>query len=60
MMFNRTCKQAHKLMAEACDHKLPWRERLALRLHLMICDACSNFGKQLALLAQAMRRLGEH
>jgi hypothetical protein len=32
------------------------RERLGLRLHLLLCDACSQFSRQIALLRQAVRQ----
>jgi hypothetical protein len=35
------------------DERLPFADRLALRLHLAICDNCARFNRQL----QEMRRL---
>ncbi len=32
------------------------RERLGLRLHLLMCDACTQFSRQVALLRQAVRQ----
>jgi hypothetical protein len=32
-------------------------ERLRMRLHLLVCDACTNFNGQMALLRKAMRKL---
>jgi hypothetical protein len=28
-----------------------------MRLHLLVCDACTNFNGQMALLRKAMRKL---
>ncbi len=44
------CKQATHLMSEAQDRALPLGERLPLRLHLLMCTGCRNYGKQLDFL----------
>jgi hypothetical protein len=54
-----TCKEATRLASEGLDRRLGLAERAALRLHLAICDGCSNFKKQVAFLRKAMRRLAE-
>jgi hypothetical protein len=51
------CKHAARLISRGLDERLLWRQRVALRLHLLICDACTNFNRQMRLLRQAMRRL---
>jgi hypothetical protein len=38
------------------DRALPWVERLALRLHLAVCDACPRFERQLDVMSAAMKR----
>jgi len=52
------CKHAHRLLSERIDRPLNPFERLRLRLHLAVCDACSRFDRQLDLLGAAIRRLG--
>lgn len=52
-----SCKQTSQLISQSLDRRLSGRERLALRFHLMMCDACTRFGKQLAMLRLAVRRL---
>jgi hypothetical protein len=54
-----SCKEATQLASQGLDRKLGLWERLALRLHLAICDGCSNFSRQLALLRKAMGRLAD-
>jgi Putative zinc-finger len=54
-----TCKEATRLVSQGLDRSLAFRERLALRLHLLICDGCTNFRKQVVLLREAMRRLAD-
>jgi len=51
-----TCKDASRLISQMQDAKLSVRERLLVRLHLALCDACQRFQGQVALLRNAMRR----
>jgi hypothetical protein len=51
------CREAARLMSRAMDDRLPLWDRLRLRLHLAICDACSNARRQMQLLRRAMQRL---
>jgi hypothetical protein len=50
-----TCKEVHRLVSEAMDRDLPLTQRLRVRLHLLICTACSRFERQMALLRSALR-----
>ena len=52
-----SCKEASRLISQAMDERLPLWSRLRLRLHLVVCDACSNFFRQAQLLRQALSRL---
>jgi hypothetical protein len=52
--FRRTCKQASALLIAREDRALPLVERLALRLHLAICEACPRFERQLLTMRNAM------
>lgn len=54
-----TCQEASRLVSEGLDRRLGFGERLRLRLHLAICDGCTNFRKQMAFLRKAMARLAE-
>ncbi len=53
-----SCKDAAKLMSQEQDRRLSLAERIGLRLHLLICDACSNYMRQMSFLRQACRRFG--
>lgn len=44
------CREVSMLISKALDTQLPWRARLAVRLHLLICGACRNFQTQSRLL----------
>jgi predicted anti-sigma-YlaC factor YlaD len=49
------CKQATELMSQELDRPLSWRERVALHFHVMMCDGCTNFRKQMAFINKACR-----
>jgi len=55
MGLKPTCKEVHRLVSEGMDRDLSLIERMRMRLHLMVCDACTNFNGQMALLRKAMR-----
>lgn len=57
MKFRLTCKDAHRLVSEGLDRDLSVFERLRIRAHLTVCDACTNFNGQMILLHKAMQRL---
>lgn len=50
-----SCRESTRLMSEARERGLTAVERVALRVHLLMCSACRNFGKQLHFLGAAMR-----
>lgn len=56
-MFMLTCKQASRLVSQSLDRPLSWSERAKLKFHLMICNACRHFSRQLSLLSHALKRL---
>lgn len=51
------CKQAHQIVSEGMDRDLSFSERARLKLHLSICDSCTNFYGQMRLLRSAMRNI---
>jgi hypothetical protein len=54
------CKEASQLVSQSLDRRLPWHQRILLRAHLLICDACTQFKRQMELLrAAAQRYAGE-
>ncbi|MES3023139.1 MAG: zf-HC2 domain-containing protein [Pseudomonadota bacterium] len=54
--FKPTCREVHRLVSEAMDRDLSLVERARVRLHLFVCEACTRFGGQMALLRGAMRK----
>ena len=56
MSLMPTCREVHQLTSEGFDRPLTLSERLSVRLHLIICEACAAFTDQLSLLRSAMRK----
>ncbi len=54
--FHQRCRDVSALILSAEDRRLSLRERLALRLHLAMCDACTRFASQARLMHNAMPR----
>lgn len=50
-----TCREVHRLVSEGMDRELTLVERVRMRLHLMVCGACTRFNGQMRLLRGAMR-----
>jgi hypothetical protein len=48
------CREATALVLQGEDRRLGWPERLRLRLHLLVCKACTRFVGQVALTRSAM------
>jgi predicted anti-sigma-YlaC factor YlaD len=54
-----SCKQVARLVSQGLDRELGFTERVRLRLHLAICDGCTNFRKQVTFVRAAMAKLAE-
>lgn len=46
------CQQTSRLLSQSLDRPLSFKERLALRLHLLLCGACRRFARQLRFLSR--------
>ena len=51
------CREASFLVSQSRDRRLRWSERLALRLHLWICDQCRRYERHVAWLGRLGRVL---
>lgn len=51
-----SCKQVTHLLSEGQDRKLTVAERVRLETHLVVCEGCRNFRKQMDFLRAACRR----
>jgi hypothetical protein len=59
MMGIITCKESTRLVSQGLDRELAFGERVALRVHLVICLGCRRAGRQMAFLRRAVRELAE-
>lgn len=48
-----SCKQVTHLLSEAQDRQLSMTERLPLKMHLLMCQGCRNFNRQMDFLRVA-------
>jgi hypothetical protein len=49
-----TCKEASRLLSLDLDHKLTFAQRASLRLHLTLCDACTQVKAQFDFIRRAL------
>ncbi len=49
------CREATRLMSEAQEHPLELGETLSLKMHVMMCSGCRNFGRQMHSLREIAR-----
>jgi hypothetical protein len=52
-----SCKESTRLLSQGEDRQFSFGERVALRLHLVICKGCRNAAAQLRFLRSAVRQL---
>ena len=50
-----SCKETTRLLSQGEDRSLGFGERVALRLHLAICDGCRNVKAQFWFLRLAVK-----
>ena len=51
------CEDVTRLCASEALATATWRTRLAVRLHLLMCDSCTRYQRELAAIGAAARRL---
>lgn len=49
------CQQVTRLLSESQERTLTLRERMSLKVHVMMCSGCRNFGNQMLTLRQFAR-----
>jgi hypothetical protein len=53
--LKRTCKEVAALLIAGEDRELPLTDRLALRLHMVVCEACPRFQRQVITMRNGMQ-----
>jgi len=51
-----SCQEITLLVSESLDRRVPLPQRLAMRLHLLLCKFCSRYRRHLLFLRHAIRR----
>jgi predicted anti-sigma-YlaC factor YlaD len=52
-----SCREVHRLVSEGQDRNLSFVEKVRMKMHFLMCEACTNFQQQMALLRRAMRKM---
>lgn len=52
-----SCREISALASESLDREMRFRERIGMRLHLMLCSVCRRYVKQIRFLSTASRVL---
>ena len=54
-----SCKEASRLVSQGQDERLPLGRHIAVRVHLAICNGCTNFRNQMLFLKKAISTLAD-
>jgi hypothetical protein len=54
--FKRSCREVTALLVAQEDRALRLSDRFAVRIHMMICDACPRFERQMLTLRNGLRQ----
>lgn len=49
------CQDATRLLSESQERTLSLKERMPLKMHVLMCSGCRNFGQQMDTLRQMAR-----
>src|SRR5689334_21177953 len=50
LALSPNCKEASRLQSEAMHRALPVSQRVGLRIHLLLCNWCRRYGKNIRFL----------
>ena len=53
-----SCRDISRLSSQALDTRLPWTTRFRMSVHYLICAWCRRYRAHLALVRNAVSRLG--
>lgn len=49
------CEEVSKLVSQSLDQTLPFHQRIGIRLHMMMCNLCSQNFRQIIGLQKTVR-----
>jgi hypothetical protein len=55
-----TCRQATRLQSLALERPLSLRERVGLKIHLVLCRWCKRYGIQIRFLRSVAQKQSDH
>ncbi len=50
------CKRATAVISQGLDKNLGILQKTSLRFHLLMCEGCRNFDKQMQFLREGLRK----
>ena len=50
-----TCKEVVRMISDSIERQPPVKQRIAVRLHFLICKWCARYKKQLLLIRKLLR-----
>ena len=56
MSLMMSCREASRALSQMLDGPAPLPLHLRIRLHLLLCEACRRFERQIHFLHRAMQR----
>ena len=54
------CKEITKLASKSLDTSIPWLKRSEIKLHLMMCETCRQYVKQIKFIQNMFSKIDEH
>jgi hypothetical protein len=54
-----SCKNVTQMLSESLDRKLPFYQRIGMRIHLVMCKFCSRYQEQLFFLRKTAHLISE-
>ena len=51
-----SCKEATGLVSDSMEEKLPWKSKLGLAMHLLMCKWCRRFKQQVRQIRTLIRK----
>jgi hypothetical protein len=55
MAIFKCCKETSQLVTLLADRPMSWQDRLAMRIHLLVCANCSRFARQMRMIREWLR-----
>lgn len=56
MLLRRTCKEICALLIAGEDKRLAVPDRVAIQLHLLACEMCPKFERQVVTMRNSLKR----